>query len=62
MTVSQTSDILTRKESASFLRICITSFDRLKLPCIRLGRRVFYRRATLETWLISQEQIKGGKL
>ena len=59
MTVSQTPDILTRKESALFLRVCITSFDRLKLPCIRIGRRVFYRRATLDAWISAHEQSKG---
>jgi hypothetical protein len=58
MNTLQTAELLTRKESATMLRVCLTSFDRMCLPVIRIGRRVFYRKATLENWLATHEQFK----
>jgi hypothetical protein len=58
MNSSQIPEVLTRKESATMLRVCLTSFDRIHLPAIRIGRRVFYRKATLENWLATHEQFK----
>jgi hypothetical protein len=54
-------EILTRKEAASLIRVCLTSFDRLRLPCFRVGRRVFYRKSTLVGWISAQEQPKGNQ-
>ena len=58
MNTLKTPEILTRKEAALFIRVCITSFDKMRLPCFRVGRRVFYRKSTLESWISSQEQLK----
>jgi hypothetical protein len=54
-------EILTRKEASLLIRVCLTSFDRLRLPCFRVGRRVFYRRSTIQDWISANEQPKGGK-
>jgi hypothetical protein len=55
-----TSDILSRKQAAEYLgHICLTTLDRLKLPRIRIRRCVLYRKVTLDTWLSTQEKIKG---
>jgi len=54
----QTPELLTRREAASLIRVCLTSLDRMQLPVIRIGRRVFYRKSTLETWLSDNEQPK----
>ncbi len=27
-------------------------------PCMRIGRKVFYRRSTVEQWLLSREQSR----
>jgi hypothetical protein len=62
MNGSPIPEILTRKEAASFIRVCITSFDRMRLPCFRVGRRVFYRKSTLDAWISAQEQPKGKQL
>ncbi|MDR0286211.1 MAG: helix-turn-helix domain-containing protein [Clostridiales bacterium] len=55
---NQIPEVLTRKEASSLIRICLTSLDRMRLPVIRIGRRVFYSRTTLENWLAAHEQIK----
>ena len=55
---NQTQEVLTRKEAAFLIRVCLTSLDRMRLPVIRIERRVFYRRATLEAWLSTNEQPK----
>jgi len=59
MNTTNIPEILTRKEAASFIRVCITSFDRMRLPCFRVGRRVFYRKSTLDAWISTQEKSKG---
>jgi hypothetical protein len=60
MNSAQIPEILTRKEAASLIRVCLSSFDKLRLPCFRVGRRVFYRKSTLDTWVSAHEQPKGG--
>jgi hypothetical protein len=58
MNILQNSELYTRKEAAAFLRICITSFDRLRLSSVRLGRRVFYRKETLIACIADNEKPK----
>jgi hypothetical protein len=58
MNTLQTSELLTRKESATMLRVCLATFDKIHLPVIRIGRRVFYRKSTVEDWLSANEQTK----
>jgi len=55
---NQTPEVLTRKEAASLIRVCLTSLDKMRMPVVRIGRRVFYRKTTLEAWLSANEQIK----
>jgi len=56
MTIS--SELFDRKEAAMYLRICRTTLDKLSIPRIKIRRRIFYRRAELEQWLIQNSQIK----
>jgi len=58
MISNQVPEVLTRKEAAYFILVCIASFDRLRLPCFRVGRRVFYRKSTLDAWISAQEKSK----
>ena len=58
---NQTPEVITRREAASLLRVCLASFDRLRLPCFRVGRRVFYRKSTLDAWISTQEKSKEGQ-
>jgi len=58
MNALHTAELVTRKEAASMLRVCLTTFDRLRLPSIRIRRRVFFRKTTLESWLSTNEQLK----
>jgi hypothetical protein len=51
-----TNEVLSRKEAAQFLGICLTTLDRLEIPRTQIRKRVLYRRSTLELWLERQEQ------
>ncbi|GHT86948.1 hypothetical protein FACS1894137_13290 [Spirochaetia bacterium] len=59
----QESDVLTRKETASFLKVCVTTLDRIKdLPRVKIRRGVRFRRADLDKWLDQQAaQTQGGQ-
>jgi hypothetical protein len=56
------SELLTRKEAAAHLKICRTTLDRLQIPRIKIRRRVFFKKATLEQWLEEHTQVKGGQV
>jgi len=55
---NQLPEVFTRKEAATLLRICLASFDKLRLPSIRVGRRVLYLKKTLVAFLSANEQLK----
>jgi hypothetical protein len=56
--------VITKKEAAARLSICVTTLDRIDdLPRVNIRGRVFYRPADIETWLEQnakprQEQIE----
>ena len=53
------SDILSRKQAAQFLGICLTTLDRLDIPRTRIRHRVLYKRDVLNKWI--DDQTEGGK-
>jgi hypothetical protein len=55
-----TSDILSRREAAGFLGICLTTLDRLDIPRTRVRHRVMYKRDVLNKW-IDDHTEKSGK-
>lgn len=55
------ADFLTQDEVAAELKLCERTLDRWRRlgegpPITKLGRRVLYRRSSLQAWLCSQEQ------
>ena len=46
---------LTREEAAKYLGIHLNTLDRSNFPCVRIGRRVLYRRTTLDKLLVEKE-------
>jgi len=54
------SELLTRKEAAMYLRICKTTLDKLKIPRIKIRHRVVYRKQELNQWLANNTQMKGA--
>ena len=55
------SDVLSRKQAAVFLGICLTTLDRLDIPRTKIRRRVMYKRAVLEKWLDDHTENKNGR-
>jgi len=53
------SDILSRKQAADFLGVCLTTLDRLDIPRTRVRHRVLYKRDVLLKWI--DDQTEGGK-
>ena len=54
------ADFLTQDEAAAELKICERTLDRWRRlgegpPVTKLGRRVLYRRSSLQTWLRTRE-------
>ena len=45
------SDILSRKQAAAFLGICINTLDCQDIPRTKIGRRVFFKREVLHKWI-----------
>ena len=51
-----TYDYLSRREAAKFLRICLTTLDRLNIPRTRVRHRVMYKRDVLNNWVDEQTE------
>jgi hypothetical protein len=45
------NEVLSRKETAAFLGVCLTTLDRLDIPKTRVRHRVMYRREALNKWI-----------
>jgi hypothetical protein len=57
-----TSDILSRKEAAVYLGICLTTLDRLDVPRTRVRHRVLFKRDVLNKWIDEHtEKNNSGK-
>jgi len=56
-------DILSRREAAKYLGICLNTLDRLDIPRIRLRNRVMFKRDILNKWLddIAEKKSAAGK-
>jgi predicted site-specific integrase-resolvase len=55
------ADFLTQDEAAAELKICERTLDRWRRlgegpPIIKLGRRILYRRSSLQAWLRGRER------
>jgi len=55
-----TSDILSRRETAAILGICLTTLDRLDIPRTRVRHRIMFKRDVINKW-IDDHTDKGGK-
>jgi hypothetical protein len=54
--------VLSRKETAAYLRVCKTTLDRLDIPRTRIRRRVVFKKAILDAWLDEHTaRIEGGQ-
>jgi hypothetical protein len=48
---STISEILSRKQAAQFLGICLVTLDRLDIPRTKIRHRVMYKREVLNKWI-----------
>jgi hypothetical protein len=46
-----TPDVLSRREAAYVLGICLTTLDRLDIPRTRIRHRVMYKRDVIAKWI-----------
>ena len=51
----QTSEILSRREAAEYLKISRGTLDKLDVPHIQIRRRVVYRKVDIDQWLEAQK-------
>jgi hypothetical protein len=52
---------LSRQEVCKQLRCSATTLSRLGIPQVKIRRRVWYRRETIEAWILSQESNSRGQ-
>jgi excisionase family DNA binding protein len=44
-------EILTRKEAANYLRVCLTTLDKTRIKSFRIGKSVRYQKSELDKWI-----------
>jgi len=54
-------DILSRKQAAQFLGICLTTLDRLEIPRTKVRHRVMYKREVLNKWIDDHTEKTGRR-
>ena len=54
-----TPGILSRKETAAILGICLTTLDRLDIPRTRIRHRVMFKRDVINKWVDEQTENKA---
>ena len=58
-----TLEILSRRETAAYLGICLTSLDNLDIPRTKVGYRVMYKREVINKWIDDHtEKTKKAKV
>jgi hypothetical protein len=58
-----TSDIMSRREAAAFLGICLTTLDRLDIPRTKVRHRVMFKRDVINKWIDDHtEKANKGKI
>jgi len=59
--VEKNTDILSRKETAKLLGICLTTLDRLDIPRTRVRHRVMFKRDVIGKWIDDKTEKARGK-
>jgi len=54
-------DILSRKEAAKLLGVCLSTFDTLDIPRTKIRHRVLYKREVLKKWIDENTEKKEKK-
>ena len=59
------ADFLTQNEAAAELKVCGRTLDRWRKldegpPITKLGRRILYRRSSVQSWLTQREHRGNG--
>jgi excisionase family DNA binding protein len=52
--------VLSRQEAAQYLHVCLTTFDKLDIPRVKVRRKVLFRLESLEKWLTDHEKTGGN--
>jgi len=53
------NDVLSRKETAALLHICLTTLDRLDIPKTKIRHRVLYKRGEIVKWIDAHTEKRG---
>jgi hypothetical protein len=48
---NKTIEIMSRKQAAKFLGVCLTTLDRLDIPRIKIRHRVLFKREIVNKWV-----------
>jgi hypothetical protein len=54
----KTKGVLSRKQAANFLGVCMTTLDRMNITRTKIRRRVLYRQSVLFQWLEKNTEAK----
>jgi len=54
------NEVLSRKETAVYLGICLTTLDRLDIPKTKIRHRVLYKRNEIIKWIDAHTEKQAG--
>ena len=50
--------VMNKKEAMAYLQVSIATLNRQDIPRIKIGSRVLYRKAAIDSWLENKEKAK----
>lgn len=57
--ITENIEILSRKEAAAFLGVCLTTLDRLDVPRTKIRHRIMYKSDVIKKWV--DDHTENGK-
>jgi len=60
-TIKGASEIMSRKQASDYLSISKGTLDKLKIPRIKVRRRIVFKKADIDLWLESQKTAGGAQ-
>jgi hypothetical protein len=56
MNVQELGEVLTRKQAAVYLHVCLTTLDWLNIPKTKARKRILYRKDIVDQWLVKNTE------
>ena len=55
MVTQSTKEVMSRRETAAYIGIGLSTLDQLNIPKIKIRKRILFKKEAIDKWLLSQQ-------